>query len=210
MKQYILTIDQGTTSTRAILFDEKVNIIARNQIEFRPICPQNGWVEQNPEEIWELVYQTIQNVIRQSHIDVSLIKAIGITNQRETTVIWDRFTGKPVYNAIVWQSRQSQSICENLIQQHKETEFLEKTGLIINPYFSASKIKWIFDHVEGVKERANQGKLQFGTIDTYLLWKLTKGSVHATDYSNASRTLLYNINTLEWDEALIWICYSAI
>lgn len=203
MKQYILTIDQGTTSTRAILFDEKVNIIAMNQIEFRPICPQNGWVEQNPEEIWELVYQTIQNVIRQSHIDVSLIKAIGITNQRETTVIWDRFTGKPVYNAIVWQSRQSQSICENLIQQHKENEFLEKTGLIINPYFSASKIKWIFDHVEGVKERANQGKLQFGTIDTYLLWKLTKGSVHATDYSNASRTLLYNINTLEWDEALM-------
>lgn len=203
MKQYILTIDQGTTSTRAILFDQKVNIIAMNQIEFSPICPKSGWVEQNPEEIWELVYQTIQNVIRQSNIDVSFIKGIGITNQRETTVIWDRFTGKPVYNAIVWQSRQSQSICETLIQDNKESEFLEKTGLILNPYFSASKIKWIFDHIEGVKKRADQGELLFGTIDTYLLWKLTKGSVHATDYSNASRTLLYNINTLKWDESLM-------
>ena len=203
MKQYILTIDQGTTSTRAILFDQKVNIIAMNQIEFTPICPKSGWVEQNPEEIWELVYQTIQNVIRQSNIDVSFIKGIGITNQRETTVIWDRFTGKPVYNAIVWQSRQSQSICETLIQDNKESEFLEKTGLILNPYFSASKIKWIFDHIEGVKKRADQGELLFGTIDTYLLWKLTKGSVHATDYSNASRTLLYNINTLKWDESLM-------
>lgn len=203
MKQYILTIDQGTTSTRAILFNQKANIIAMNQIEFSPICPKSGWVEQNPEEIWELVYQTIQNVIRQSNIDVSFIKGIGITNQRETTVIWDRFTGKPVYNAIVWQSRQSQSICETLIQDNKESEFLEKTGLILNPYFSASKIKWIFDHIEGVKKRADQGELLFGTIDTYLLWKLTKGSVHATDYSNASRTLLYNINTLKWDESLM-------
>ncbi|MCM1513933.1 MAG: glycerol kinase GlpK [Anaeroplasma bactoclasticum] len=203
MKQYILTIDQGTTSTRAILFDEKVNIIAMNQIEFNPICPNSGWVEQNPEEIWELVYQVIQNVIRQSNIDVTLIKGIGITNQRETTVIWDRSTGKPVYNAIVWQSRQSQSICESLIQNNKESEFLAKTGLVLNPYFSASKIKWIFDHVEGVKKRADQGELLFGTIDTYLLWKLTKGSVHATDYSNASRTLLYNINTLKWDESLM-------
>ena len=202
-KEYILTIDQGTTSTRAIIFDNLANIIGINQIEFKPICPHNGWVEQNPEEIWELTYQTIKNVIKQSKIDLHKIKGIGITNQRETTVLWDKETGKPVYNAIVWQSRQSQSICEELINQGKQEEFKEKTGLIINPYFSASKVKWIFDNVPGVKQQATEGKILFGTIDTYLLWKLTKGKVHATDYSNASRTLVYNIKELKWDETLL-------
>lgn len=203
MKSYILTIDQGTTSTRAIIFDNKAKIVAMNQIEFTQICPENGWVEHNPEEIWELTCQTIRNVINQSNILVKDIKAIGITNQRETTVLWDKFSGKPVYNAIVWQSRQSQKICEDLIRQGKEEEFFEKTGLIINPYFSASKIKWIFDNVKGVKEKAYAGDVIFGTIDTYLLWKLTDGKVHATDYSNASRTLIYNIKELKWDESLL-------
>lgn len=203
MKSYILTIDQGTTSTRAIIFDQKARIVAMSQIEFTQICPENGWVEHNPEEIWALTCQTIQNVLNQSNLCAKDIKAIGITNQRETTVLWDKKTGKPVYNAIVWQSRQSQQICEDLISQNKEEEFLEKTGLLINPYFSASKIKWIFDHVQGVKEEANLGNVLFGTIDTYLLWKLTNGTSHKTDYSNASRTLIYNIKTLKWDEDLM-------
>lgn len=202
-KEYILTIDQGTTSTRAIIFDNKANVIAENQIEFSQICPHNGWVEHNPEEIWELTYQTIKNVIYTSNLDLNKLKAIGITNQRETTVIWDKTTGKPVYNAIVWQSRQSQSICEDLINRGLSDIFRKKTGLIINPYFSASKIKWIFDNVDNVKEKAEEGKLLFGTIDTYLLWKLTNGKVHATDYSNASRTLIYNINELKWDDELL-------
>lgn len=199
MKNYILTIDQGTTSTRAIIFDNKAQIVAISQIEFTQICPENGWVEHNPEEIWELTCQTIQNVLNQSNLCAKDIKAIGITNQRETTVLWNKKTGKPVYNAIVWQSRQSQKICEDLINQNKEEEFFEKTGLLINPYFSASKVKWIFDHVKGVKEEANKGNVLFGTIDTYLLWKLTEGTSHKTDYSNASRTLIYNIKELKWD-----------
>lgn len=203
MRSYILTIDQGTTSTRAILFDNKAKIVAMSQIEFTQICPENGWVEHNPEEIWELTCQTIQNVLNQSNISAKHIQAMGITNQRETTVLWDKQTGQPVYNAIVWQSRQSQAICEELIHNNKEEEFFEKTGLRINPYFSASKIKWIFDHVDGVKEKATRGEVLFGTIDTYLLWKLTNGAVHATDYSNASRTLIYNIKELKWDVELM-------
>ena len=200
--KYILTIDQGTTSTRTILFNNKGEIICKSQMEFTQICPKNGWVEHNPEEIYELTVQTIKNVLNSSSIDIKKIKAIGITNQRETTVLWDKTTGKPVYNAIVWQSRQSLSICEELINSGKEEIFKEKTGLIINPYFSGSKIKWIFDNVKGVKERALNNEILFGTIDTYLLWKLTNGKVHSTDYSNASRTLLYNIKTLEWDDEL--------
>ena len=200
--KYILTIDQGTTSTRTILFNNKGEIICKSQMEFTQICPKNGWVEHNPEEIYELTVQTIKNVLNSSSIDIKKIKAIGITNQRETTVLWDKTTGKPVYNAIVWQSRQSLSICEELINSGKEEIFKEKTGLIINPYFSGSKIKWIFDYVKGVKERALNNEILFGTIDTYLLWKLTNGKVHATDYSNASRTLLINIKTLEWDDEL--------
>lgn len=202
-ENYILTIDQGTTSTRSIIFNQKAEIVAINQMEFTQICPHDGWVEHNPEEIWELTYQTIKNVINSSHINVTNIKAIGITNQRETTVLWNKKTGKPVYNAIVWQSRQSQQICEDLISQGKEQIVHEKTGLLINPYFSASKIKWIFDNVKGVKETANNGEILFGTIDSYLLWKLTSKEVHATDYTNASRTLIYNINDLCWDEELM-------
>lgn len=203
MGSYILTIDQGTTSTRAIIFDSKAKIVAMSQIEFTQICPENGWVEHNPEEIWELTCQTIQNVLNQSNILVKEIKGIGITNQRETTVLWNKQTGEPVYNAIVWQSRQSQAICEELIRKNKEKEFFEKTGLRINPYFSASKVKWIFDNVDGVRQKAETGKVLFGTIDTYLLWKLTNGMVHATDYSNASRTLIYNIKELKWDLELM-------
>lgn len=203
MGSYILTIDQGTTSTRAIIFDSKAKIVAMSQIEFTQICPENGWVEHNPEEIWELTCQTIQNVLNQSNILVKEIKGIGITNQRETTVLWNKQTGEPVYNAIVWQSRQSQAICEELIRKNKEKEFFEKTGLRINPYFSASKVKWIFDNVDGVRQKAETGEVLFGTIDTYLLWKLTNGMVHATDYSNASRTLIYNIKELKWDLELM-------
>lgn len=202
-EKYILTIDQGTTSTRSIIFNQKANIIAQSQMEFTQICPKDGWVEHNPEEIWELTYQTIKNVINSSNINVKDIKAIGITNQRETTVLWNKKTGKPVYNAIVWQSRQSQQICEDLISKGKSKIFQEKTGLIINPYFSASKIKWIFNNVKGAKEAADKGEILFGTIDTYLLWKLTGKVVHATDYSNASRTLIYNINRLCWDSELM-------
>ena len=201
-KSYVLTIDQGTTSTRSILFNNKGEIVGKNQMEFTQICPRNGWVEHNPEEIYELTVQTIKNVINSTDIDVSHIKAIGITNQRETTVLWDKNTGKPIYNAIVWQSRQSQKICEDLIKDGFSDLVKEKTGLIINPYFSASKIKWIFDNVPNAKEKALNNEILFGTIDTYLLWKLTNKEVHATDYSNASRTLLFNINTLAWDDDL--------
>lgn len=202
-KKYILTIDQGTTSTRTILFDKNGTEIGKSQMEFTQICPHNGWVEHNPEEIYELTIQTIKNLLNSTNVLVKDIKAIGITNQRETTVIWNKYTGKPVYNAIVWQSRQSQAICEDLIKQGKVELFKEKTGLIINPYFSGSKIKWILDNVKGARDAANNNELLFGTIDTYLLWRLTNKMVHATDYSNASRTLLFNINTLEWDDELL-------
>lgn len=203
MKEYILTIDQGTTSTRTIIFDNLANIVACSQMEFTQICPHNGWVEHNPEEIWELTYQTIKNAINLANVKVSDIKALGITNQRETTVLWNKITGKPVYNAIVWQSRQSQAICEDLISKGLEEKFKDKTGLLINPYFSGSKIKWIIDNVSGVKEEIQKGNILFGTIDTYLLWRLTDKKVHATDYSNASRTMIYNIKTLEWDSELL-------
>lgn len=203
MKQYILTIDQGTTSTRAIIFNLNGGIVSLSQREFKQICPYNGWVEHNPEEIWEITYQTIRNVVNQSHILASEIKAIGITNQRETTVMWDKNTGKPIYNAIVWQSRQSQTICDELIDKGYIDLIKKKTGLIINPYFSASKIKWIFDHVPNALEEAKKGNILFGTIDTYLIWRLTNHKVHATDYSNASRTMLYNIYGLVWDKDIL-------
>ena len=201
--KYILTIDQGTTSTRTIIFDYRGTIVTKSQMEFSQICPKNGWVEHNPEEIWELTLQTIKNAINSINLKVTDIAAIGITNQRETTVLWNKKTGRAVYNAIVWQSRQSQEICDTLIERGLNDLFKKKTGLIINPYFSASKIKWIFDHVKTVQDDANKGDILFGTIDTYLLWKLTNGKVHATDYSNASRTLIYNIHTLEWDDELL-------
>lgn len=203
MKNYVLAIDQGTTSSRAIIFNKKSEIISSAQMEFSQICPHNGWVEHDPEEIWETVYEVVKEAINKSDISLSDIAAIGITNQRETTVMWDKKTGKPIYNAIVWQSRQSQGICEKLISDGYLDLFKSKTGLLINPYFSGSKIKWILDNVPGAYEKAKAGKVLFGTIDSYLVWKLTEGKLHITDPSNASRTMLYNINTLDWDQELL-------
>ena len=202
-EELILAIDQGTTSSRAIVFNKKSKIVSTSQMEFGLICPKSGWVEQNIHEIWATVFETVKEVLTSDKFDSSLIKAIGITNQRETTILWDRITGEPVYNAIVWQSRQSQDICEEWIKEGLSPVIQDKTGLLINPYFSASKVKWIFDNVDGVYERALKGEILFGTIDTYLVWKLTQGAKHVTDYSNASRTMMFNINTLEWDEELL-------
>lgn len=203
MKKYVLAIDQGTTSSRAIIFDENGKNIASSQMELSLITPNNGWVEQNPEEIWETVYAVVKKVINSSKIDPKLIAGIGITNQRETTILWDKNTGKPVYNAIVWQSRQSSIICDDLIKKGYKDLIKDKTGLLINSYFSASKIMWIFENVKGVYEKALKGDILFGTVDSYLVWKLTNGKVHVTDLSNASRTMLLNINTLAWDEELL-------
>lgn len=202
-KKYILTIDQGTTSTRSILFDKKANMIAVSQIEITQITPFDGYVEHNALEIFVKVKQTIANVLKQAHISASDIASIAITNQRETTVLWDKTTNMPVYNAIVWQSRQSQYICDKLIKEGKEKLIQDKTGLVINSYFSASKIKWIFDNVKGVYEKALKGEILFGTIDTYLLYMLTNGNSHLTDYTNASRTMLYNIYDLCYDDELL-------
>ncbi|HKM29441.1 MAG TPA: glycerol kinase GlpK, partial [Bacilli bacterium] len=203
MKNYVLAIDQGTTSSRAIIFDKASQIVSIAQMEINQICPKSGWVEHNPNEIWETVYAVIKEALFKSGLHLKDISAIGITNQRETTVLWDKKTGKPVYNAIVWQSRQSQKICEQLIADGHSEMIHAKTGLVINPYFSASKVKWIFDNVPGVYERALKGEILFGTIDTFLAWKLTNGTLHITDPSNASRTMLYNINTLEWDQEIL-------
>ena len=203
MQKYILAIDQGTTSSRAILFDEHGHNVASCQQEFTQYFPEPGWVEHDAEEIWQSVLTVIEGVTKQSGITLQQISAIGITNQRETTVIWDKKTGVPVYHAIVWQSRQSLKISDHLRHQGYENKVHKKTGLIINPYFSATKIKWIFDNVKGVKSRAKKGELLFGTIDTWLVWKLTGGKVHVTDYTNASRTMLFNINTLKWDKELL-------
>ncbi|HHU56355.1 MAG TPA: glycerol kinase GlpK [Acholeplasmataceae bacterium] len=202
MKKYVLAIDQGTTSSRAIIFDEKGKNIASSQLEVSLITPKNGWVEQNPEEIWETVYEVVKRVYNKTSVEIT---GIGITNQRETTILWDKKTGKPIYNAIVWQSRQSQSICDKLINDGLTDIIKDKTGLLINPYFSASKIMWILENVEGAYEKACRGELLFGTVDTYLVWKLTNGKVHVTDYTNASRTMMFNINTLTWDDELLSI-----
>lgn len=203
MNKYILTIDQGTTSSRAIIFNQYGKVISMAQMEFSQICKHSGWVEHNPDEIWETVYQVIKNALNQASLKLKDITGIAITNQRETTVLWDKVTGKAVYNAIVWQSRQSQEICDKLIQEGYSDLIKEKTGLLINPYFSASKITWILENVKEAKELAKENKLLFGTIDTYLVWKLTNGKCHVTDASNASRTLLFNINTLSWDDELL-------
>lgn len=199
MDEYILAIDQGTTSTRAILFDQNGQLCYMQQREFKQYFPHSGWVEHDAKEIWNSVVEVVQSLFTIYNIRSSQIKAIGITNQRETTVVWDKTTGEPVYHAIVWQSRQSQDICDQLIKDGYSPMIQDKTGLIINPYFSASKIRWILDHVENM----NKDHLLFGTIDTWLIWKLTGGKVHATDYTNASRTLLYNIYDLKWDDDLL-------
>ncbi|CAM3707595.1 glycerol kinase GlpK [Marinicrinis lubricantis] len=203
MGQYILAIDQGTTSTRAIIFDQSGNIAGIAQQEFKQYFPKPGWIEHNANEIWVSVMSVISTVLTECSISPDQIQAIGITNQRETAVVWDKQTGLPVYHAIVWQSRQTAAICEELKEKGLEQKFKDKTGLLIDSYFSATKIKWILDHVEGAREKAKQGDLLFGTIDTWLIWKLSGGRVHVTDYSNASRTLLYNIHELQWDSELL-------
>jgi glycerol kinase len=202
MESYILSLDQGTTSSRAIIFDHAGNIKGVAQKEFTQIFPQAGWVEHDPNEIWSTQVGVAAEVITKTGISVEQITAIGITNQRETTVVWDRDTGQPIYNAIVWQDRRTSAFCDQLKAEGKAELIQQKTGLVIDAYFSASKIKWILDHVDGAREKATQGKLCFGTIDTWLLWKLTNGKIHATDVSNASRTMLCNIHTLQWDGEL--------
>lgn len=200
---YIMAIDQGTTSSRAIIFDKKGNHIGSSQKEFTQYFPQEGWVEHDANEIWNSVQSVIAGAFIESGIKPDQIAGIGITNQRETTIIWDKKTGRPIYHAIVWQSRQSSKIANELKEQGFEELIHQRTGLVVDSYFSATKIRWILDHVEGAQERAEKGELLFGTIDTWLLWKLTDGEVHATDYSNASRTMLYNIHKLEWDNEIL-------
>lgn len=202
-QQYIMAIDQGTTSSRAIIFDHDGNKVAISQQEFPQYFPQPGWVEHDPLEIWDSVQSVISNVMIKSQIKPYKIAAIGITNQRETTVIWDRHTGKPIYNAIVWQSKQTSDIAEQLIKDGYKDMIHKKTGLVIDSYFAATKIKWILDHVPGAREKASKGDLMFGTIDTWLLWNLSGRRVHATDVTNASRTMLFNIHTLEWDQDIL-------
>ncbi|WP_152206916.1 glycerol kinase GlpK [Marinobacter changyiensis] len=203
MSQYILAIDQGTTSSRAILFNAAGAIHSMSQQEFTQHFPHSGWVEHNPEDIWNTVRDTCQDVIRKGGIKASQVVVAGITNQRETTIIWDRETGIPVHNAIVWQDRRTAEYCESLTEQGLESFINDKTGLLIDPYFSATKIRWLLENVPGCRERAEQGKLAFGTVDSFLLWRLTGGSSHYTDATNASRTLLFNIHSQEWDADLL-------
>ena len=204
-KKYVLALDQGTTSSRSILFDESSNIVAVAQKEFTQIFPKPGWVEHNANEIWSTQIGTMAEVVANAGIDPSEIAAIGITNQRETTVVWEKATGKPVYNAIVWQSRQTMGICDDIKAKGLADKFRQKTGLVVDAYFSGTKVKWILDNVEGARAKAEAGELLFGTIDTWLIWKLSGGKVHVTDYSNASRTLMYNIRDLKWDDELLEI-----
>ncbi|WP_203247828.1 glycerol kinase GlpK [Sporosarcina beigongshangi] len=202
-EKYILALDQGTTSSRAILFDQQGEIFHTSQQEFTQYFPQSGWVEHRADEIWSSILAVIAGVLSEKNINANQIAGIGITNQRETTVVWDKHTGDPVYNAIVWQSRQTADICEALKAQGHDDMVRDKTGLLIDAYFSGTKVKWILDNVEGARERAERGDLLFGTIDTWLVWKLSGGKTHVTDYSNASRTLMYNIYNLEWDQELL-------
>lgn len=204
-KKYIMALDQGTTSSRAILFDKSGKILHTVQQEFTQYFPQSGWVEHNADEIWSSVLAVIAGVLSEKNIAAEQIEGIGITNQRETTVIWDKNTGKPVYNAIVWQSRQTAEICDDLKESGYNDLFRDKTGLLIDAYFSGTKVKWILDNVQGAREKAVRGDLLFGTIDTWIVWKLSGGKRHVTDYSNASRTLMYNIHELKWDEELLSI-----
>lgn len=201
--EYIMAIDEGTTSTRAIIFNHAGQKMADSQREFPQYFPQPGWVEHNATEIWDAVSSTIANVLIDSGIRPNQIKAIGITNQRETTVVWDKQTGLPIHNAIVWQSRQTAPLAEKLVADGAGELIHKHTGLITDAYFSATKIRWILDHVKGAQERAERGELLFGTIDTWLVWKLTGGQAHVTDYTNASRTMLFNIHTLEWDQEIL-------
>lgn len=204
MEKYIIALDQGTTSSRAIIFDKDQNILDVCQKEFTQIYPKQGWVEHNPLEIWSSQYGVLQEVMAKANITQEEIAAIGITNQRETTIVWDKNTGEPVYNAIVWQCRRTAGIVEELKKDEEFVEYVkDNTGLLLDAYFSGTKIKWILDNVEGAREKADKGELLFGTVDTWLVWKLTNGKVHVTDYINASRTMLYNIKDLKWDEKIL-------
>ncbi|USD67639.1 glycerol kinase GlpK [Vibrio sp. SCSIO 43136] len=202
-QKYIVALDQGTTSSRAVILDHDANIVSVTQREFTQIYPKAGWVEHDPLEIFATQSSTLVEVLGKAAIRPDQISAIGITNQRETTIVWNKETGKPVYNAIVWQCRRTADMCESLQQQGLEEYIRETTGLVLDPYFSGTKVKWILDNVEGAREDAEAGKLLFGTVDTWLVWKMTQGRVHVTDYTNASRTMLFNINTLQWDARLL-------
>lgn len=202
-KSYILALDQGTTSSRAILYDYEGQVVKTAQKEFTQIYPKAGWVEHDPMEIWGSQSGVASELLATTGISAEEIAAIGITNQRETTIVWDKKTGKPIYNAIVWQCRRTAGICDELKASGLEAMIREKTGLVIDAYFSGTKVKWILDNVEGARERAKKGELLFGNVDSWLIWNLTKGKVHVTDYSNASRTMLYNIKDLKWDEEIL-------
>lgn len=203
MKKFILALDQGTTSSRAIIFDESGNILSKVNKEFKQIYPKPGWVEHDPMEIWESQLEVAKKAIEAAGIRPNDVVAIGITNQRETTIVWDRKSGKPIYNAIVWQCRRTAPICEELKKNGYADLIRKKTGLVIDAYFSGTKIKWILDNIEGLRERAEKGEILFGNVDTWLIWNLTGGKVHVTDYSNASRTMLFNIHKLDWDDEIL-------
>ena len=203
MENYVLAIDQGTTSSRAMIFDHDGQVVSVAQKEFTQYFPKPGWVEHDPDEIWGTTLGVIADALGKKNIKPSQIISIGITNQRETTVVWDAETGEPIHNAIVWQDRRTASICDDLKDAGHEQVIKDKTGLVVDAYFSGTKIKWMLDNVEGAREKADAGELRFGTIDTWLIWKLTGGNVHVTDYTNASRTLIYNIKELKWDDSLL-------
>ncbi|MGL5869729.1 glycerol kinase GlpK [Clostridium chrysemydis] len=203
MNKYIIALDQGTTSSRAIIFDKDQNILGISQKEITQFYPKEGWVEHNPMEIWASQYGVLQEALAKANITQEEIAAIGITNQRETTIVWDKNTGEPIYNAIVWQCRRTAKICDELREKGLETYIKKSTGLVLDAYFSGTKIKWILDNVEGAREKAEKGELLFGTVDTWLTWKLTNGKVHVTDVTNASRTMIFNIDKLDWDEKLL-------
>ena len=203
MGRYLLSLDEGTTSARAILFDSKMNIVNMAQHEFTQIYPKPGWVEHDPMEIYASQYSAMTECVAKSDISPKDIAAIGITNQRETTIVWDKETGEPIYHAIVWQDRRTADYCESLVSKGLTDTYRQKTGLVIDPYFSATKIRWLLENVPGARQKAEEGKLLFGTVETWLIWKLTGGSVHITDYSNASRTMLFNIVDLKWDDDIL-------
>ena len=203
MKKFVLALDQGTTSTRAIVFNKKGEIVSKAQQEFKQIYPRPGWVEHSPQDIMGSTVAVIGEALVRAGITAADVASMGITNQRETTLVWDKKTGKPVYNAIVWQCRRTADYCEKLKRDGFSEMIYNKTGLVPDAYFSATKIKWILDNVEGARTRAQRGELLFGTVDTFILWQLSKGKIFATDYTNASRTMLFNIHTLSWDKELL-------
>ncbi|MDR3249142.1 MAG: glycerol kinase, partial [Treponema sp.] len=203
MAKYVLALDQGTTSSRAIIFDANQNIIGVEQREFPQIYPREGWVEHDPMEIYSSQYAVMMELLAKHDVAAADIAAIGITSQRETTILWDKATGRPIYNAIVWQCRRTADMVDNLVKQGLKDHIQKTTGLVPDAYFSGTKIAWILDHVEGARDKARRGEILFGTVDTWLIWKLTNGAVHVTDYTNASRTMLFDIHRLDWDDKLL-------